>query len=94
MTVFRRAKHPKEKSEARTIVNCKQACLAKDGCVGFDFDRKKTECWLSNQTTITPQVVTIPMSNYKLMDTCKMATTGMYYCSLCSGVVIDCYACE
>ena len=35
-----------------TVVDCKRACIKKDGCAGFDYVRKKNDCWLHTSVTM------------------------------------------
>jgi len=57
---------------ARSVADCKQACLNKDGCAGFDFDHAFNYCWLHTSATIRPLVYKEMTDNYKLTDSCNM----------------------
>jgi len=65
---------------ARNIIDCKNACLNNDGCVGFDFDNTNNGCWLHTSAIIRPLQPSTTMDNYKRTEGCKMS--GKYSHSL------------
>ena len=61
---------------ARSVVDCKRACLDTVECAGFDFDVTRNYCWLHTSTTIRPLIRSIDNDNYKRTVNSNM-TTGM-----------------
>ena len=65
------------KPTVHTVIDCKHACIKKDGCAGFDFNNTNNGCWLYTSATVRPLHSFDSVDNYKRTESCKM-TTGVY----------------
>ena len=65
------------KTTVHTVVDCKQACIKKDGCAGFDFNYINNACSLHTSATVQQLYPSDIEDNYKRTDSCKMKL-GMY----------------
>ena len=63
---------------AHTVVDCKQECIKKDGCAGFDFNNTKNVCFLHTSVSVQQLYSADDVDNYKRTDSCKMKL-GMYW---------------
>merc|ERR1711962_333561 len=59
-------------SKEKTRPGCAQKCCVKKGCVGFDYNTKTKDCWLSG----TPWSKVRPSQATSTRMTCKKASAG------------------
>ena len=67
-----------EKKEAKTVVDCKQACLASTDCAGLDFNNNDNSCWLLDAAHVGQIADFTGVDHYKMEENCKTPTTRMY----------------
>jgi len=80
------------KPTVHTVDDCKEACIKKDGCAGFDFNNTNNACWLHTSATVQQLYPSDPVDNYKRTDSCKMKL-GMYWWNVLQYTFLGCYAC-
>ena len=71
-----------QNEDASDETECKAACIADSGCVGFDLDTRDSTCWLHlSVDNFDPPIPNDGINLYKLVERCPdgMWTSQLLY---------------